>query len=192
MTCLEGGGVPALCWRLLALTESGGAPKVTYSLSGDPAQEKRCAGSAAGRVNALAPPRHPYLKDGGIRAAAGGFQPPSRGNKTQKHRFQRSMAMALYQDWVVPVLIDLSMRNKRLRPYRERVAGAAEGRVLDVGIGSGLNLPFFGQRAREVFGLDPSSRLLARARDHTQHTQVHLHPARRLSRMYPAGRPQHG
>ena len=87
--------------------------------------------------------------------------------------------MALYQDWVVPVLIDLSMRNKRLRPYRERVAGAAEGRVLDVGIGSGLNLPFFGQRAREVFGLDPSSRLLARARDQTQHTpqhtQVHVH-----------------
>jgi SAM-dependent methyltransferase len=84
------------------------------------------------------------------------------------------MAMALYQDWVVPVLIDLSMRNKRLRPYRERVAGAAEGRVLDVGIGSGLNLPFFGQRAREVFGLDPSSRLLARAQDQTQHTQVHF------------------
>jgi hypothetical protein len=40
------------------------------------------------------------------------------------------MAMALYQDWVVPVLIDSSMRNKRLPPYRERVAGDAEGRVL--------------------------------------------------------------
>jgi ubiquinone/menaquinone biosynthesis C-methylase UbiE len=85
------------------------------------------------------------------------------------------MAMALYQDCVVPVLIDLSMRNKRLRPYRERVAGAAEGRVLEIGIGSGLNLPFFGQRAREVFGLDPSSRLLARARDQTQHAQVQVH-----------------
>ena len=83
--------------------------------------------------------------------------------------------MGLYRDWVVPVLTDLSMRNKRLRPYRERVAGAAEGRVLDVGIGSGLNLPFYGQRAREVFGLDPSSRLLARAQDQTQHMQVHVH-----------------
>jgi SAM-dependent methyltransferase len=72
--------------------------------------------------------------------------------------------MGLYQDWVVPTLIDLSMRNKRLRPYRERVAGAAEGRVLDVGIGSGVNLPLYGQ-AHEVFGLDPSSRLLARAHD---------------------------
>ena len=83
--------------------------------------------------------------------------------------------MGLYQDWVVPTLIDLSMRNKRLRPYRERVAGAAEGRVLDVGIGSGVNLPLYGQRAHEVFGLDPSSRLLARAQDQTQHTQVHVH-----------------
>src|SRR3954454_8921557 len=84
------------------------------------------------------------------------------------------MAMALYQDWVVPVLIDLSMRNKHLRPYRERVAGAAEGRVLDVGIGSGLKIPLYGQ-AREVFGLDPSSRLLARAQDLAHHTRVLVH-----------------
>jgi ubiquinone/menaquinone biosynthesis C-methylase UbiE len=82
--------------------------------------------------------------------------------------------MGLYQDWVVPTLIDLSMRNKRLRPYRERVARAAEGRVLDVGIGSGLNLPLYGQ-AREVFGVDPSSRLLARAQDQAQQTPVPVH-----------------
>jgi hypothetical protein len=46
--------------------------------------------------------------------------------------------MGLYQDLIVSALTDLSMRNKQLRAYRERVAGAAEGRVLDVGIGSSL------------------------------------------------------
>jgi ubiquinone/menaquinone biosynthesis C-methylase UbiE len=67
------------------------------------------------------------------------------------------------------------MRNKRLRPYRERVAGAAEGRVLDVGIGSGLNLPFYAGQAREIFGLDPSPRLLARAQRQTRHVEISFH-----------------
>jgi ubiquinone/menaquinone biosynthesis C-methylase UbiE len=71
--------------------------------------------------------------------------------------------MGFYEEWILPALIDLSMRNKRLRPYRQRVAGAAEGRVLEVGIGSGLNLPFYAGQVRDVVGLDPSPRLLARA-----------------------------
>ena len=33
--------------------------------------------------------------------------------------------MGFYAEWILPPLIDLSMRNKRLRPYRERTAGAA-------------------------------------------------------------------
>ena len=80
--------------------------------------------------------------------------------------------MGFYEGWILPALIDLSMRNKRLRPYRERVAGAAEGRVLDVGIGSGLNLPFYAGQAREIFGLDPSPRLLARAQRQTPHMEI--------------------
>jgi ubiquinone/menaquinone biosynthesis C-methylase UbiE len=83
--------------------------------------------------------------------------------------------LGFYAEWILPALIDLSMRNKRLRPYRERVAGAAEGRVLDIGIGSGLNLPFYAQKAREVFGLDPSLPLLARAQSKAPRAQTPVH-----------------
>jgi ubiquinone/menaquinone biosynthesis C-methylase UbiE len=66
------------------------------------------------------------------------------------------------------------MRNKHLRPYRQRVAGAAEGRILEVGIGSGLNLPFYAPHAEQVFGLDPSPRLLARTRGRARRTQTNI------------------
>jgi ubiquinone/menaquinone biosynthesis C-methylase UbiE len=72
--------------------------------------------------------------------------------------------MGVYQDRVVPYLVNLAMSNRELVPYRRRVLAGAEGRVLEIGIGSGLNLPFYGSQVRELFGLDPSPRLLAMAR----------------------------
>jgi ubiquinone/menaquinone biosynthesis C-methylase UbiE len=72
--------------------------------------------------------------------------------------------MGIYADIILPRLCDLSMRNDRLRPYRERVIGAAEGRVLEIGVGSGLNLPFYGPTVREVLALEPAPKLLAMAR----------------------------
>lgn len=73
--------------------------------------------------------------------------------------------MSFYGSCVVPHLVHLAMRNRRLMPYRERVISAAEGRVLEIGIGSGLNLPFYSARVDEIIGLEPAPRLLAMARD---------------------------
>jgi ubiquinone/menaquinone biosynthesis C-methylase UbiE len=73
--------------------------------------------------------------------------------------------MGVYQNQIVPLLIDLTMRRQDLAAYRSRVVPAAEGRVLEIGIGSGLNLPFYSQNAQHVIGLDPSSKLLAMARE---------------------------
>ncbi len=82
--------------------------------------------------------------------------------------------MAFYRNWILPTLIDLSMRNKQLVPYRQRVAGGAEGRVLDIGIGSGFNLPFYGPQVGEIFGLDPSPQLLTRARNNAKQTHRNI------------------
>lgn len=76
--------------------------------------------------------------------------------------------MGVYNDIILPKLCDLAMRNERLRPYRQRVIGAAEGRVLEIGSGSGLNLPFYGARVREILALEPSPNLLALARNAPQ------------------------
>jgi ubiquinone/menaquinone biosynthesis C-methylase UbiE len=71
--------------------------------------------------------------------------------------------MGFYSDLVLPRLLDHAMRNEELVGYRRRIAGAAHGRVLEVGIGPGLNLPFYGPGVTEIIGLDPSGPLIGMA-----------------------------
>ena len=71
--------------------------------------------------------------------------------------------MSFYQRYVIPRLTHLAMRQKQLLPFRQRVIGAAKGRVLEIGIGSGLNFPLYGGAATSVIGLEPSSELLRMA-----------------------------
>ncbi|MCL4711793.1 MAG: methyltransferase domain-containing protein [Pseudorhodoplanes sp.] len=82
--------------------------------------------------------------------------------------------MGLYQDHVLPLLIHLSMRQRNLAAYRARVVPAAQGRVLEIGIGSGLNLPYYGTAVEQVIGLDPSPKLLAMAREAARQTAIPL------------------
>src|ERR1700674_5808885 len=72
--------------------------------------------------------------------------------------------MNFYRDRILPSVIHLAMRQRNLVAYRSRVIPAAEGRVLEIGIGSGLNLPFYTLRVEHLIGLDPSTKLLAMAR----------------------------
>jgi ubiquinone/menaquinone biosynthesis C-methylase UbiE len=72
--------------------------------------------------------------------------------------------MGFYQNQIVPILTDLAMRQQNLAAYRSRVVAAAEGRVLEIGVGSGRNLPFYSTKVRHLIGLDPSPKLLSMAR----------------------------
>ena len=71
--------------------------------------------------------------------------------------------MGVYQELIVAHLVNLAMRNRQLAPYRKRIVRLAEGRVLEIGVGSGLNLHLYTDRATEILGLDPHPKLLAMA-----------------------------
>lgn len=80
--------------------------------------------------------------------------------------------MGFYQRHIVPCLTHLSMSQQQLLPYRRNIVGAAEGRVLEIGVGSGLNFAFYGAAARSVIGLEPSAELLRMARGRARAAQV--------------------
>lgn len=72
--------------------------------------------------------------------------------------------MGFYSRRIVPRLIDLAMRNERLGAYRQRTIEAARGCVLEIGVGSGVNLPLYGSAVDRVCALDPSPELVRLAR----------------------------
>ena len=73
--------------------------------------------------------------------------------------------MGFYNERILPHVINLAMRNRELGPYRRRVVSQAQGRVLEIGIGSGLNLPLYGPRVESILGLDPAPRLIDMAQE---------------------------
>lgn len=82
--------------------------------------------------------------------------------------------MGLYAKYVLPRFIDLSMRNKETARVRGDWVPRARGDVLEVGIGSGLNLPFYSVEVSRIYGVEPSPELqkLARKRSVGKAIQV--------------------
>jgi ubiquinone/menaquinone biosynthesis C-methylase UbiE len=72
--------------------------------------------------------------------------------------------MGFYDRWILPRLVDTAMRHKEAMRYRAQVVPEARGAVLEIGVGSGLNLPFYGNEVQRLYALDPSEELLAMAR----------------------------
>jgi len=72
--------------------------------------------------------------------------------------------MGFYARHVLPRLIEATMRKEDTARLRAAWMPRASGEVLELGIGSGLNLPFYSGEVRKVYGVDPSLELQRLAR----------------------------
>jgi len=67
--------------------------------------------------------------------------------------------VGFYGKYVLPRIIDFAMKNKESTKVRAALIPQARGEVLEIGIGSGLNLPFYSREVKHIFGVDPSLEL---------------------------------
>ena len=74
-----------------------------------------------------------------------------------------SNVATFYDRRVLPWLINCAMRHEEATRLRRANVPAARGVVLEVGIGSGLNLPFYTGAVTQLYGVDPSAELLEMA-----------------------------
>lgn len=69
--------------------------------------------------------------------------------------------MSLYDKYILPKVLNCTCGSKPISYQRKKVVPLAKGIVLDIGIGSGLNIPFYDlSRIDKIYGLDPSSELI--------------------------------
>ena len=69
--------------------------------------------------------------------------------------------MSFYNKYILPKVLNCACASKPINYQRDKIVPFAEGVVLDIGIGSGLNIPFYNKtKIKQLYGLDPSKELL--------------------------------
>lgn len=73
--------------------------------------------------------------------------------------------MSFYEKYILPKFLNCACASEPITYQRKKVVPLAEGKILEVGIGSGLNLPFYNKsKIEEIWGIDPSEELNAMAK----------------------------
>jgi len=80
--------------------------------------------------------------------------------------------MGFYGDRVLPRIIHVTCGNKQADPLRKRVCSGLSGDVMEIGFGSGTNIPFYPAAVTTVVAVEPSDLAWELAEERLQHSAV--------------------
>ncbi len=69
--------------------------------------------------------------------------------------------MGIYSRLIFPRLLDLTMSGQELSGYRQSLLQSVRGAVLEIGFGTGLNVPFYGEGVTALTAVDPNEGMSA-------------------------------
>jgi len=83
--------------------------------------------------------------------------------------------LGFYDKYILPKFLNCACGSKPINYQREKIVPLAEGTVLDIGIGSGLNIPYYDKSKIDyLYGLDPSFELLKLARPVAKKNEIEI------------------
>jgi len=81
--------------------------------------------------------------------------------------------MGFYDKYILPTFLNCACGTKPMQYQRKKIVPLAKGDVLEIGIGSGLNLPFYDlAKINKIWGLDPSEELNSMAKSVARHVDA--------------------
>lgn len=82
--------------------------------------------------------------------------------------------MGLYKKYIFPRLCNLAMSRKILDKYRKNLLSDADGNILEIGFGTGMNLPFYPDHVRGITVVEPNEGMNPKARKRVESSGIHV------------------
>lgn len=80
--------------------------------------------------------------------------------------------MGLYSNLIFPYCIDFTMSGSDLSEYRQQLLADVSGNVLEIGFGTGLNLPYYPDKINKITTIDPNPGMRRRARSRIEKSGI--------------------
>ncbi|MGB5713557.1 MAG: class I SAM-dependent methyltransferase [Waterburya sp.] len=80
--------------------------------------------------------------------------------------------MGIYSNLVIPYCIDFAMSGSTLQSYRQNLLADVSGEILEIGFGTGLNLPYYPDNVNKITTIDPNPGMQRLARSRIAKSQI--------------------